>query len=293
MAQAAPIAESDGIPEFHVSVVLPAAGTGQRAATPTPKQYWTIESQPLLYYTIKAFELIPWVTEIIIPVAEVHVKELTAKALSPWCFNKCKFIKGDQTRHRSIRSGVAAVSEECTVVIIHDAVRPFVDEPTLRAVTQAAHTHGAAGTILPLVSTVIKVDKDGFLEESLDRNLYRGSQTPQAFRREHIQHAYAKVCCYSAPVFFVVVVVDIAHICSLFSPASVWVVTSFALCSLLLPLGSLPPSLIVSYVLKCTCGSAWNMSSVPIAYALNVNRTRTPWYYLDDRNDCVSQVSIT
>lgn len=81
------------------------------------------------------------------------------------------------------------VGADCDVVVVHDAVRPFVDEVTLGAVAAAAAEHGAAGTILPLVSTVIRVDADGFLQESLDRSLYRGSQTPQAFRREVIKAA--------------------------------------------------------------------------------------------------------
>ena len=53
----------------------------------------------------------------------------------------------------------------------------------MEGVVSAAAEHGAAGTILPLVSTVIRVDGDGFLAESLDRSLYRGSQTPQVRAR--------------------------------------------------------------------------------------------------------------
>lgn len=106
-----------------------------------------------------------------------------------WKFQKVEFVAGGATRHRSISAGVERVPDDCDVVIVHDGVRPFVDEGTLAAVADAAAEHGAAGTILPLVSTVIRVDEDGFLQESLDRSLYRGSQTPQAFRRSVISAA--------------------------------------------------------------------------------------------------------
>ena len=86
-----------------------------------------------------------------------------------------------------------ALKPDCTTVIVHDAVRPFVDAATLRAVSEAARDHGAAGTTVPLVSTVIKVDPEGFLERSLDRSEYTASQTPQAFRRDVITRAYD--CC--------------------------------------------------------------------------------------------------
>jgi 2-C-methyl-D-erythritol 4-phosphate cytidylyltransferase len=117
------------------------------------------------------------------------VDRLQQKAADEWKFTKVKFVSGGATRHRSIAAGVAVVAADCDVVVVHDAVRPFVDEVTLGAVAAAAAEHGAAGTILPLVSTVIRVDADGFLQESLDRSLYRGSQTPQAFRREVIKAA--------------------------------------------------------------------------------------------------------
>ena len=92
----------------------------------------------------------------------------------------------------SIQRGVQALTPDCTTVIVHDAVRPFVDAATLRAVTEAARDHGASGTTVPLVSTVIKVNNEGFMEHSLDRSAYRASQTPQAFRRDVIVRMYER-----------------------------------------------------------------------------------------------------
>jgi len=78
------------------------------------------------------------------------------------------------------------------VVVIHDAARPFLDLPTLNAVIDAAVEHGAAGVVRPLVSTVIKPDRDGFLQETLVRANYRASEMPQAFSLPLIGGAYSR-----------------------------------------------------------------------------------------------------
>ena len=65
------------------------------------------------------------------------------------------------------------------LVVIHDAARPFVDIPTLDNVIDAAVKHGAAGVVRPLVSTILRPDEDGFLEETLVRTDYRASEMPQ------------------------------------------------------------------------------------------------------------------
>lgn len=62
----------------------------------------------------------------------------------------------------------------------------------LREVASAACKFGAAGTILPLISTVVAVDDSGFLAHSLDRSKFRASQTPQAFHRAVLAKAYSK-----------------------------------------------------------------------------------------------------
>jgi len=174
---------------MNVAVVLPAAGSGVRAAAPTPKQFISIAGKPLLYYTLASLEAAEGVAEVVVPCPAGQVAALTA-ASKEWQLRKPRFVEGGTTRHRSIAAGVAAVSPDCNVVVVHDAVRPFVSEAAISAVAAAGHTHGAAGMMLPLVSTVIQVDEEGFLVESLDRSKYRGSQTPQAFRRGVIAAAY-------------------------------------------------------------------------------------------------------
>lgn len=95
------------------------------------------------------------------------------------------------------------------VVVIHDAARPFLDSSTLNAVIDAAVDYGAAGVVRPLVSTVIKPDRDGFLQETLVRGDYRASEMPQAFSFPVISEAYSR--CSTADLDFGTECLEIAR----------------------------------------------------------------------------------
>ncbi|XP_015776462.1 PREDICTED: isoprenoid synthase domain-containing protein-like [Acropora digitifera] len=178
---------------FDVVAVLPAGGCGTRMNMGLPKQFHLVLGRPLISYTLAAFESVPWIKEIVVPISENYVKE-GQQILKEFLHTKVRLTPGGTTRHRSIFSGIQALTVDGrsppSVVILHDAVRPFVDEETLHCVTKVANKHGAAGVIRPLVSTVIAQSSDGFLDHSLDRSKYRASEMPQAFRYEIIKKAY-------------------------------------------------------------------------------------------------------
>jgi len=105
------------------------------------------------------------------------------------------FVIGEGARHRSIYSGIKALPTDIAqddIVVIHDAVRPFLHEDFLERVVNAARTYKASGAVKNLVSTIIKSTDDSFMEESLQRSKYRESHTPQAFYYSILQTAYAK-----------------------------------------------------------------------------------------------------
>ncbi|XP_053095531.1 D-ribitol-5-phosphate cytidylyltransferase isoform X2 [Pangasianodon hypophthalmus] len=190
---------SDAV-DFPVAVVLPAAGCGERTGLATPKQFCTFLNRPLISFTIETFERIPWIESIVVVVAkESH--DLMLHIIHQFHHTKVKVVEGGTTRHRSIFKGLQAFSESTEgpvlprpkVVIIHDAVRPFVDEDFLLKITLAAKEQGASGAIRPLVSTVIATTSEGFLDHSLERTKYRASEMPQGFLYDVIYQAYQRV----------------------------------------------------------------------------------------------------
>nr|XP_015213264.1 PREDICTED: isoprenoid synthase domain-containing protein [Lepisosteus oculatus] len=189
--------------DFPVAVVLPAGGSGERMGLPIPKQFCTFLDRPLISYTIQAFERVPWIENIIVVVAAEHL-DLLKSIIHKHCHKKTKLVAGGPTRHRSIFNGLQVFVENgCDsqlprpeVVIIHDAVRPFVEEEFLLKIATAAKQNGAAGAIRPLVSTVIATTPESYLDHSLDRARYRASEMPQGFLFDTIYQAYQQCSDY-------------------------------------------------------------------------------------------------
>uniref|UniRef100_A0A8C2AWQ5 D-ribitol-5-phosphate cytidylyltransferase n=1 Tax=Cyprinus carpio TaxID=7962 RepID=A0A8C2AWQ5_CYPCA len=184
--------------DFPVAVVLPAGGSGERVGLPTPKQFCTIFNRPLISYTIQAFERLPWIGTVVVVVSKEN-HDLMLNIVQKFNHTKVNVIHGGTTRHRSIFNGLQAfcstsnsLTPKPKVVIIHDAVRPFVEEDLLLKITLAAKEQGASGAIRPLVSTVIATSSEGYLDHSLERAKYRASEMPQGFLYDIIFQAYQR-----------------------------------------------------------------------------------------------------
>uniref|UniRef100_A0A9L0SDJ4 D-ribitol-5-phosphate cytidylyltransferase n=1 Tax=Equus caballus TaxID=9796 RepID=A0A9L0SDJ4_HORSE len=183
-----------------VAAVLPAGGSGERMGVPTPKQFCPVLERPLISYTLQALERVCWIKDIVVAVTGENM-EVMKGIVQRYQHKRISLVEAGVTRHRSIFNGLKALAEDqpnsklCRpeVVIIHDAVRPFVEEDVLLKVAIAAKEHGAAGAIRPLVSTVISPSADGCLDHSLERTSHRASEMPQAFLFDVIYEAYQQV----------------------------------------------------------------------------------------------------
>ncbi|KAK1172929.1 D-ribitol-5-phosphate cytidylyltransferase [Acipenser oxyrinchus oxyrinchus] len=183
---------------FPVAVVLPAGGSGERMGLSTPKQFCDFLDRPLISFTIEAFERINWIQNIVVVVAKECI-DLMKTIIHKYSHKRITLVIGGQTRHRSIFNGLKVFTDSQVydskltkpeVIIIHDAVRPFVEEDLLLKIATAAKDHGAAGATRPLVSTVIATTSEGCLDSSLERAKYRASEMPQAFLFDTIYQAY-------------------------------------------------------------------------------------------------------
>ncbi|XP_040820952.1 D-ribitol-5-phosphate cytidylyltransferase isoform X2 [Ochotona curzoniae] len=183
-----------------VAAVLPAGGCGERMGVRTPKQFCPILERPLISYTLQALERARWVKDIVVVVTAENQGAMES-IIRKYRHARVSLAEAGVTRHRSIFNGLKALVGDkpgCElskpeVVIIHDAVRPFMDEDVLLQVVLAAKEHGAAGAMRPLVSTVIRASADGCLDHSLERAAHRASEMPQAFRFDVIYKAYQQV----------------------------------------------------------------------------------------------------
>ncbi|XP_077014041.1 D-ribitol-5-phosphate cytidylyltransferase [Tamandua tetradactyla] len=186
-----------------VAAVLPAGGCGERMGVPTPKQFYPVLERPLISYTLQALERVCWIKNIVVAVTEENMEAMEG-IIQRYQHKDISLVEAGVTRHRSIFNGLKALAgdkpnsklSKPEVVIIHDAVRPFVEEDDLLKVVTAAKEHGAAGAIRPLVSTVLCPSTDGCLDHSLDRAKHRASEMPQAFLFDVIYKAYQQCSDY-------------------------------------------------------------------------------------------------
>ena len=176
-----------------ITAILLAAGRGRRMGAETPKQFLPLGGRPLLRHALEAFERSPMVTDIVLVLRREDMEYCRRSVLDSPSLRKVRtLVPGGAERHQSVHAGLQATDPEGEIVLVHDAVRPFVSEDLLARVVDAAVEHGAAVPGMPLRET-IKVVRSGTIVETLDRETLQNAQTPQAFRRELLLQAYGLV----------------------------------------------------------------------------------------------------
>jgi 2-C-methyl-D-erythritol 4-phosphate cytidylyltransferase len=101
-------------------------------------------------------------------------------------------VEGGKTRSESVRKGLAAVPVDATIVLVHDAARPFASPAVYHRVISAI-VDGASGAVpgIPVVDTIKQVNASNVVTSTLQRETLRAIQTPQAFRAEALRKAHA------------------------------------------------------------------------------------------------------
>ncbi len=174
-----------------VAAVVPAGGYGTRMGNGTPKQFLQLGDVPLLIHALRVFESSRTITEIVVVVPQDAVEYCQQELLPQFALSKVNTVTGGGARRQdSVWNGLQAVDERTKIVIVHDAVRPFVTGAMVEQVVESAGTHGAAIVAIPLHDTVKQAASDGMIEATLDRQRLWLAQTPQAFRIELLREAH-------------------------------------------------------------------------------------------------------
>lgn len=168
---------------MHVGVIIVAAGRSERMRSSVPKPLLELRGRSLLRYSVQAFDAHPLVSELVVVLPADLVHE--GRSLVGSTSRPCHVVPGGARRQDSVRHGFDRISGAADLVLIHDAARPFVDDPLIDRVIQAAHEDGAAVPAVPARDTVKRVDDDRRLvRETIARNQIWLAQTPQGFRRQ-------------------------------------------------------------------------------------------------------------
>lgn len=169
-----------------VAVLIPAGGAGTRLGRRTPKQFLRVGGESILEATVRHFRRHPCVAAIVVAAPADHVayaRRLLGSGVT--------VVAGGATRQESVRRALEAAPHGARMMLVHDAVRPFITRALVDAVLAAARTDGAAICALPVAETVKRV-RDGAVDATVDREGLCAVQTPQAFRAEILREAHDK-----------------------------------------------------------------------------------------------------
>ncbi len=160
----------------------------------TPKQFLPLGGVPILRRTIAAFHPLADVREIVLVVPADCLRRTRALVRGAGFRKVTAVVEGGEERQASVFNGLSCCSLRPTVVLIHDAVRPFVARGEILSVIRAAGRYGAAVVGTPVRDT-IKVEspsRPGYYARTLRREELWAVQTPQGFRYEIILEAHRK-----------------------------------------------------------------------------------------------------
>jgi len=174
-----------------VGVVIVAAGSATRTGSSELKQFRWVAGKPMLLHSVETFHARPDVAMIVCVLPRAYAGDPP-----PWLFqsdpDRLLIAIGGRERGESVYNGLEDIPEEVSVVVIHDAARPLVDNETIDRVIAEARAGRGAVAALPVVDTLKEADEEGRILRTVPRDRLWRAQTPQAFPREMIEQAYVQ-----------------------------------------------------------------------------------------------------
>lgn len=179
---------------MNIAIII-AGGSGSRMGQDIPKQFINVYDKPVLIYTLEGFQKHPQIDAIEVVCLDGWQEVLWAYA-KQFNITKLKWvITGGNTGQESIRNGVDNLKGHASdddIIIIHDGIRPLVDETVLTDVILKAQKYGNAVTSLPYNEQIFVIDDEISTIKYIPRETLRRVSTPQAYKYGKLSWAYNK-----------------------------------------------------------------------------------------------------
>lgn len=185
----------------NVFAAVLAGGSGTRMGNADkPKQFWDLGGRPVIVHTVEKFCLTGEFQSVLVMVPEVWIgqtRDILARHI-PQFMDNILVEAGGAERHDTVERALACIAErfgidEDTIVVTHDAVRPFVTYRIISENIEAAREHGACDTVVPATDTIVCSADGVVIDQIPDRREYYQGQTPQSFRAALLQSLYAEL----------------------------------------------------------------------------------------------------
>ena len=182
----------------RIAAIVPAAGLGTRMGAEQPKQFLELDGLPLIIFTLRRLAACPAITDFFIPTRADDVMSLQDKVAKAALGRPARVVHGGDTRQQSVANALAQVDPSTEIVLVHDAVRPFVTREQIERVIAEARARGATILGLPAIDTVKEVKRASLPEDvalisgTIPRERIVLAQTPQAFSYALLREAFRK-----------------------------------------------------------------------------------------------------
>lgn len=180
-----------------VFAVICAGGIGSRMGNAEkPKQYLNVGGKPIILHTIEKFVVNEEFEKIIVLVPESwisYTKDIINKHLRG--VEKVEVMAGGSDRNSTIMNAINYIEEKFgldddTIIVTHDAVRPFVTHRIIMDNIKAAVKVGACDTVIPATDTIVESIDGEKISSIPDRSKVYQGQTPQSFRAKRLKELY-------------------------------------------------------------------------------------------------------
>ena len=181
---------------MNIAVIF-AGGSGQRMRSrDIPKQFLEMHQKPIIVYTLELFDKHELIDAIVVACKEDWIDYLQELVYKYRLDKVAKIVPGGATGQMSIYNGLRAAEEvadgEKSVVLIHDGVRPLINEQTITDNIASVQKHGSAITTAVVKETILVVDDNEFIEQVPDRSKSRVAKAPQSFWLDEILSAHMR-----------------------------------------------------------------------------------------------------
>ncbi len=180
-----------------IVAILPAAGLGTRMGAGAPKQFLELDGVPILILTLRRIAACPLITSIIVATRADEIPRLESLIQKEKFSQPFSVVKGGDTRQDSVAHALQTVPADTDLVLVHDAVRPFVTVDQITRVIEEARRCKAAILGIPAMDTVKEVKRASLPEDvalitaTVPRERVVLAQTPQVFDAKLLKEAFA------------------------------------------------------------------------------------------------------
>jgi 2-C-methyl-D-erythritol 4-phosphate cytidylyltransferase len=182
----------------RIAAIVPAAGLGTRMGADQPKQFLELDGAPLIIFTLRRLAACAAITDFFISTRAEDVMTLQDRVAKASLGRPARVVHGGDTRQQSVANALAQVDPSTEIVLVHDAVRPFVTRDQVERLIAEARGRGAAILGVPATDTVKEVKRASLPEDvalisaTIPRERIVMAQTPQAFRYTLLRDAFRK-----------------------------------------------------------------------------------------------------